>query len=650
MIQRATSGSVTVDGQVVASIGKGLVVLVGLTEGDGEGALDHMVKKLLNLRLFDDAEGKAWAASVQAISGDVMLVSQFTLYGTTKGNKPDFHLAMSTEPAAVLYARFVSKVQAAYKGGRVCSGVFGANMAVALVNDGPITLSLDTDGHDFSKEDAKFAKAQARFGGKQKEAASHAAAPAKPAQNTEAASSTQSNPAAAEASSSSPAPASSPSASPVSASSSSAVPADAAPSPSPSASSSASVAAPAVDPAAFVSSAPATVSVPWASPLYSGSSFASLVGNTPLILLRGLSAVTGCRIYGKAEYTNPGGSIKDRAACAILEAAEASGALVHGKPGWIVEGTAGNTGIGLTLAGAARGYRTLVVLASNNSQEKKDALRSLGATLLEVPMVPFANSNNYVHVAQRVYEAMRRHFAKADPECRVILADQWSNPANRAAHFSGTGPEIWRQTEGKVDAFCCGVGTGGTLSGVSLFLRSAAAEAGRPFQSVLVDPEGSALKDFFESGVLRSEGSSVSEGIGQGRLCDNLVRDGFRPDSCVRIADADALPLAWSLLREGGISIGSSSAINVAGAVAVARKLGPGHTIVTVLCDSGTRYTSKMSNPAFLLSKQLPVPAWLDGRDQTTKAEQDATQVWLKDALAEGERQQAEKEKQQQAQ
>lgn len=644
----------TVDGKVVASIGKGLVVLVGLTEGDGEGALDHMVKKLLNLRLFDDAEGKAWAASVQAISGDVLLVSQFTLYGTTKGNKPDFHLAMSTDPASVLYARFVSKVQAAYKGGRVCSGVFGANMAVALVNDGPVTLSIDTDGHDFSKEDAKFAKAQARFGGKQNGAAASAAT-AKPMQNGEAACSSPAAPA--EAASSSPAPADSPSTSPVSASSSSsAAPSEAAssvpasspsasPSPSPSSSSSG-----AVDPAAFVASAPATLLVPSASPLYSGSSFASLVGNTPLILLRGLSTQTGCRIYGKAEYANPGGSIKDRAACAILQAAEASGALVHGKPGWIVEGTAGNTGIGLTLAGAARGYRTLVVLASNNSQEKKDALRSLGATLLEVPMVPFSNNNNYVHVAARVFEAMKASFAKSDPECRVILADQWSNPANRAAHEGGTGPEIWKQTGGKIDAFCCGVGTGGTLSGTSLFLRSAAAAAGSTFQSVLVDPEGSALKDYFESGVLRSSGSSVSEGIGQGRLCDNLVRDGFKPDSCVRITDAEALPLAWALLREEGISVGSSSAINVAGALAVARKLGPGHTIVTVLCDSGTRYTSKMSNPAFLLSKQLPVPTWLDERDQSTKAEHDATQSWLQDALAEGDRQQAEKEKQQQQQ
>jgi len=340
--------------------------------------------------------------------------------------------------------------------------------------------------------------------------------------------------------------------------------------------------------------------------------FSDLVGRTSLIRLRSISEATGCEVFGKIEYENPGGSIKDRPAVGILDAAEAAGQLVRGEPGWIVEGTAGNTGLGLALAGASRGYRTLVVLASNNSDEKKQALRAVGATLLEVPAVPFADCNNYVHVARRVYDSMRA----AMPGVRVVLADQWSNAANRAAHFSGTGPEIWRQTRGKIDAFCCGVGTGGTLSGVGLYLRSR-----NPAVRIgLVDPAGSALKDFYERGALDSEGESVAEGIGQKRLCDNLTRGAFRPDVCLRVTDAEALPVAYALLAEEGISIGSSSAVNVAGALQLARRLGPGHTIVTVLCDSGMRYASKLANPAFLRSKGLPVPRWLDEQNEDTSA------------------------------
>ena len=426
------------------------------------------------------------------------------------------------------------------------------------------------------------------------------------------------------------------------------------------------------------SSAAAVVPVPAAvSLLPTGASFSSLVGRTPLVRLRSLSELTGCEVLAKAEYANPGGSIKDRAALAILRGAEAAGQLVPGKPGWIVEGTAGNTGVGLTLAGAERGYRTIVVLAANNSQEKKDALRSIGATLLEVPMVPFSNPNNYVHVAKRVYEALKTHMQREQPDTKVILADQsvlqnnseakrgsqqpphtgglyahsrflscviflslccafhisrWSNPANRAAHFESTGPEIWSQTGGRVDAFCCGVGTGGTLSGVSLYLKGRKPQV----KSVLVDPEGSALKDYFESGALRAEGASVAEGIGQGRLCDNLVAAGFRPDMCVRVLDRDALPRAFDLLQQEGLSVGSSSAINITGAYQVARLLGPGHTVVTVLCDSGTRYASKLSNPDFLREKQLPVPSWLDAHNANTNAMQQLAANMLQQAVEVG--------------
>jgi len=342
-----------------------------------------------------------------------------------------------------------------------------------------------------------------------------------------------------------------------------------------------------------------------------------------------MSEETGCEILAKAEYENAGGSIKDRPALAILQAAEASGALVHGEPGWIVEGTAGNTGIGLALAGASRGYRTLVVLADNNSAEKKAALRALGATLLEVPMVPFSNPNNYVHVARRVFEQMKQELGQQNPPVRVILADQWSNAANRAAHYTTTGPEIYAQTNGRVDAFACGVGTGGTLTGVSLFLKSVKPSV----RSVLIDPAGSALKSHFECGELASEGSSISEGIGQGRLPENLTRDGFKPDLCLRVTDEEALPLAYDLLWHEGLSIGSSSVINVAGAYKLAKQLGPGHTIVTVLCDHGTRYTSKLSNPDFLRAKNLPVPAWLDPAHPDTAATNDMAHRMLNHAL-----------------
>lgn len=356
---------------------------------------------------------------------------------------------------------------------------------------------------------------------------------------------------------------------------------------------------------------PAAVPITHPTPL-SAPSFASMVGNTSLIYLRHLSAATGCAIYGKAEFENPGGSIKDRPALAIVAAAEAAGELVPGEEGWIVEGTAGNTGIGLTLAGASRGYKTIIVMADNNSQEKKDYLRSLGAILIEVPMVPFKNPNNYVHVARRVFESLKSKFAQQSPPLHVILADQWSNEANRNSHFEGTGPEIYEQTSGTVDAFCCGVGTGGSLSGISLYLKS----RNPAIQSVLIDPSGSALKDYFESGELKSSGSSFSEGIGQGRLCDNLIRGGFKPDLCLRVTDEEALPVAYDLLEQEGISIGSSSCVNVAGAVQLARRLGPGHTIVTLLCDGGSRYQSKMYNPSFLREKKLPLPHWLDDHSE----------------------------------
>ncbi len=329
--------------------------------------------------------------------------------------------------------------------------------------------------------------------------------------------------------------------------------------------------------------------------------FAETVGNTPLIRLRRASEATGCEILGKAEFLNPGSSVKDRAALFIVLDAERDGRLEPG--GVIVEGTAGNTGIGLALVGNARGYRTVIVIPETQSQEKKDMLRLCGAELREVPAVPYKNPGNYVHVAARLAETL----AKTEPH-GVLYADQWDNLSNRGAHYRGTGPEIWTQTDGRVDGFICAIGTGGTLSGVATFLK----ERNPSIQIGLADPMGAAMYSWFTQGELRSEGSSITEGIGQGRVTRNV--DGTPVDHAFQIPDAEALPIVFDLLRHEGLCVGSSSGINVAGAIRLARELGPGHTIVTVLCDPGTRYQSKLFNPAFLREKGLPVPEWLELR------------------------------------
>ncbi len=320
--------------------------------------------------------------------------------------------------------------------------------------------------------------------------------------------------------------------------------------------------------------------------------FAGSVGNTPLIRLRGPSTLTGCEILGKAEFLNPGGSVKDRAALSIILDAEQRGALKPG--GVVVEGTAGNTGIGLALVGNARGYRTVIIIPETQSQEKKDMLRLCGAELREVPAVPYKDPNNYVHVSGRVAE-----------ELGALWANQWDNTANRDAHYRGTGPEIWRQTDGRVDGFVCAIGTGGTLAGTSKFLK----EKNPKIRTAAADPMGAAMYAWFKRGELKSEGSSITEGIGLGRVTKNI--EGAPVDDAYQIPDAEALPLVFSLLREEGLCLGGSSGINVAGAIRLARDLGPGHTVVTVLCDSGTRYQSKLFNPAFLKEKGLPFPDWL---------------------------------------
>ncbi len=326
--------------------------------------------------------------------------------------------------------------------------------------------------------------------------------------------------------------------------------------------------------------------------------FSESIGNTPLVRLRKASELTGCTILGKAELMNPGGSVKDRAALGIVRDAEARGVLAPG--GVIVEGTAGNTGIGLALVGNARGYRTVIVIPETQSQEKKDVLRLCGAELREVPAVPFRDPNNYVRVAERLAKEL------ADVEPRgVLYANQWDNLANRNAHFSSTGPEIWRQAGGRVDGFVCAIGTGGTLAGVGAFLK----ERRKDVVVALADPLGSAMYHYFASGELRSEGSSITEGIGQGRITGQL--DGLAPDEGFQIPDTEALPILFDLLKEEGLCLGGSSAINVAGAIRLARALGPGHVIVTILADSGVRYQSKLFNPGFLRSKGLPVPPWL---------------------------------------
>ncbi len=326
--------------------------------------------------------------------------------------------------------------------------------------------------------------------------------------------------------------------------------------------------------------------------------FIGTIGNTPLIRLRRASDATGCEILGKAEFLNPGSSVKDRAAKYIILDAEQRGALQPG--GVIVEGTAGNTGIGLALAANARGYRTVIVIPETQSQEKKDMLRLCGAELREVPAAPYRDPNNYVHVAQRLAEEM----AKTEPN-GVLYANQWDNTANRRAHFEGTGPEIWDQTDGKVDGFICAVGTGGTLAGIAMALR----ERKKDVVIGLADPLGAALYSFYTTGELKSEGSSITEGIGQGRITGNL--DGLEVDAPFQIPDEEAIPYCFDLLKEEGLCLGGSSGMNVAGAIRLAKQLGPGHTIVTILCDYGTRYQSKLFNPAFLREKGLPVPNWL---------------------------------------
>ncbi|GMG83766.1 cysteine synthase A [Paralimibaculum aggregatum] len=322
------------------------------------------------------------------------------------------------------------------------------------------------------------------------------------------------------------------------------------------------------------------------------------VGNTPLIRLRKASELTGCEILGKAEFMNPGQSVKDRAALWIIRDAVARGALQPG--GTIVEGTAGNTGIGLSVVGAAMGFRTVIVIPETQSEEKKDALRLSGAKLVEVPAVPYKNPNNYVKYSGRLAEAI----ARDDPN-GAIWANQFDNVANRQAHIDATGPEIWEQTGGKVDGFISAVGSGGTLAGCAMALR----ERNPDIKIGLADPRGAALYEYYANGTLKAEGSSISEGIGQGRITANL--EGLEVDFPYLIPDEEGLPVVFDLLREEGLCMGLSTGINVAGAIRLARDLGPGHTIVTMLCDYGTRYQSKVFNPAFLREKNLPVPDWL---------------------------------------
>ncbi|MBX3517030.1 MAG: cysteine synthase A [Rhodospirillales bacterium] len=329
--------------------------------------------------------------------------------------------------------------------------------------------------------------------------------------------------------------------------------------------------------------------------------FVETIGNTPLIRLRRASDATGCEILGKAEFLNPGGSVKDRAALAIVRDAERRGQLKPG--GVIVEGTAGNTGIGLALVGNALGYRTVIVIPDTQSQEKKDMLRLSGADVREVPAVPYSNPDNYVKVSGRLAAEM----AAAEPN-GAIWANQFDNVANREGHRTTTGPEIWRQTEGRVDGFICAVGTGGTLAGVGMFLKRQKPEV----VIGIADPMGAALYSYYTTGTLKAEGTSITEGIGQGRITANL--EGAPVDRAYQIADEEALPIVFDLLQHEGLCLGGSSGINVAGAIRLARDLGPGHVIVTILCDFGTRYQSKLFNPAFLREKGLPLPAWLKER------------------------------------
>jgi cysteine synthase len=327
--------------------------------------------------------------------------------------------------------------------------------------------------------------------------------------------------------------------------------------------------------------------------------FLESIGNTPLIRLRRASEETGCEILGKAEFLNPGSSIKDRAALFIVKDAEKRGVIKPG--GVIVEGTAGNTGIGLALVANARGYRTVIVIPETQSQEKKDFLRLVGADLREVPALPYKDPNNYVHVSERLAQELE----DSEPN-GALWANQWDNVANRQAHIEGTGPEIWAQTDGKIDGFICAVGTGGTLGGISMALK----ERNENIVIGLADPMGAALYSYYTTGELKSEGSSITEGIGQGRITKNL--EDVVVDKAYLIPDAEAVSVVFDLLQHEGFCLGGSSGVNVAGAVRLAKEMGPGHTIVTVLCDAGSRYQSKLFNPAFLRENDLPVPSWLD--------------------------------------
>ena len=326
--------------------------------------------------------------------------------------------------------------------------------------------------------------------------------------------------------------------------------------------------------------------------------FTESIGNTPLIRLNKPSELTGCEIYGKAEFMNPGGSVKDRAAKAIIEHAEKSGFLKKG--GTIVEGTAGNTGISLAMCANARGYKTVIVLPETQSQEKKDMLRICGADLRLVPAVPYKDPNNYV----RYSETLAKDLSKVTSG-GVIWANQFDNIANQEGHYQTTGPEIWKQTKGSIDAFICSVGSGGTIAGISRSLK----EYKSDIYIGLSDPLGSALYNYYENGELKSEGNSISEGIGQGRITENLSL--AKIDQAFQVSDEEALPVIFDLHSQEGLLLGGSSAINVAGAIKMAKKLGPGKTIVTILCDSGSRYFSKLWNPDFLKEKKLPIPHWL---------------------------------------
>lgn len=327
-------------------------------------------------------------------------------------------------------------------------------------------------------------------------------------------------------------------------------------------------------------------------------SIVDLIGNTPLLRLNAASDATGCEILGKCEFLNPGQSVKDRPALGIVREAEAAGLLKPG--GTIVEGTAGNTGIGLALVGKALGYRVVIVMPRTQSQEKKDAIRLLGAELIEVDALPYANPNNYIRWSGRLAEEL----AASEPN-GAIWANQFDNQANRRAHYNTTGKEIWEQTGGKLDGFICAVGSGGTLGGVSLALK----EKSKKIQIGLADPGGAALYEYYAHGELKAEGTSITEGIGQGRITANL--EGIQVDKAYRVNDDEALTVLFELVEQEGLCLGGSSGVNVAGAMRLAKDLGPGHTIVTILCDYGNRYQSKLYNPEFLHSKGLPVPSWM---------------------------------------